>query len=131
MSTPDQKQQGDDKEQEQPAAPAPAPKVRFFGGGIGLFERRRGGHNRIISTMYAPTIIPSTRQPHGFRSVPRALLVERAQKDKAKAHKLGDKVMQSMDAAAAGSGGDGGGGGGGSPDPGPAGPPRGRSALQR
>jgi hypothetical protein len=49
---------------------------------------------------------------HGFRSVPRALLVERAQKDKAKAHKLGDKVMKSM--------GQGEGGGGGGP-----------SALQR
>lgn len=48
--------------------------------------------------------------------MPRALLVERAQKDKEKAHKLGDKVMKSM------TGGDGGGGGAGG---------GGQSALQR
>lgn len=69
---------------------------------------------------------------HGFRSVPRALLVERAQKDKAKARKLGDKVMRSMGAedGAAGAG-TGKGGGGGAPACGGGGGGGGPSALQR
>ena len=68
---------------------------------------------------------------HGFRSVPRALLVERAQKDKAKAHKLGDKMMRSMGAGdgAAGAG-TGAGTGGGAPAGGD-GVGGGPSALQR
>lgn len=69
-----------------------------------------------------PPTHPPTPQPkqHGFRSVPRALLVERVGKDKERAHKLGDKVMKSMGAGQQDGDGAGGSGGGG-----------GQSALQR
>lgn len=108
MTPPDQKEQGDEtKPTTEAEQPAVLKKVSFS-----HHSKSYPPSACLPFVSYASVLRSHPQQPaHGFRSVPRALLVERAGKDKAKALKLGDRVMKSMAGEEEKSGGGGGSGG--------------------